>query len=163
MNWKWCRRKLSWPDVSPPGICLYGLRKSVKIPYENAWSPGRDWNPQSPECEVGTLTTGPRPSQRGVNWLHLAHGTQPYGIEPSASRKGETLWLAEQLVVLPEGSCSMGLVNRSATATFCQWKPWSHVSTFVAAAVWRTPQQNVRSREFGSFFFRNLNLSYQGI
>jgi hypothetical protein len=30
MNWKRCRRKLSWPNLRHPGICLEGLRKATK-------------------------------------------------------------------------------------------------------------------------------------
>jgi hypothetical protein len=61
MNWKGCGRKSSWPNLwYYPGICLEGLRKTMKNLSQNSRCPNRYLNPGPPEYEAGVLTTQPR-------------------------------------------------------------------------------------------------------
>jgi hypothetical protein len=57
MNWKGCGRKRSWLNLRYyPGICVEGLRKTMKNLSQDSRSPGRDLNPGHPEYEAGVLT-----------------------------------------------------------------------------------------------------------
>jgi hypothetical protein len=63
MNWKISGRKGLWPNLKKAyylGIRLEGLRKTAKPPRDDSRSPGRDFNPGSPEYEAVVLTTRPR-------------------------------------------------------------------------------------------------------
>jgi hypothetical protein len=58
MNWKGCRRKLSWPNVRHyTSICPEGLRKTTKKLSQDSWSLGQELNPELPEYDAGVLTT----------------------------------------------------------------------------------------------------------
>jgi hypothetical protein len=46
------------------GICLEGLKKTMKNLSQDSRSPGQDLNPRPPKYEAGVLTTQPR---RSVN------------------------------------------------------------------------------------------------
>jgi hypothetical protein len=64
MNWKACGKTQSWPNLRQyPGICLEGLRKTMKNLSQDIQSPGRDMNSVPPEYGAGMLTTLPRRSE----------------------------------------------------------------------------------------------------
>jgi hypothetical protein len=63
MNLKGFGRKRPWPNLSSytGGICVYGLKKTMKDLSQDSRSPGRDLNSGPPEYE-GVLDTRPRRS-----------------------------------------------------------------------------------------------------
>jgi hypothetical protein len=70
MNWKWFGRKRSWPNFKVgllSQLSHWGTEensKTTKNFSQDSRSPGRDLNPEPPECEAGVLTTRPRRSVR---------------------------------------------------------------------------------------------------
>jgi hypothetical protein len=62
INWKGCDRKLLWPNLRfYAGIILEGLRKTTKASIRIAGLRA-DFEPGTPECEAGMLSTRRRHS-----------------------------------------------------------------------------------------------------
>jgi hypothetical protein len=60
MNWKEYGRKQSWPNLRYyPGICLEGLRETMKNVSQDSQSAGQDLKPGPSEYKAGVLTALP--------------------------------------------------------------------------------------------------------
>jgi hypothetical protein len=87
MNWEGCGRKRSWTNSRYyPGICLEGLRKTMKNLSQDSRSPGRDLNPGPLEYEAGVVTTRPRRSVYTAVYYQATHQVAYVGSRSVTTR-----------------------------------------------------------------------------
>jgi hypothetical protein len=150
MNCRGFGWKRSWTYLRYyPGLCLEGLRKTMKNFNECRRSPGRDFNPEPPEYRAGVLATQSLRSvpMRATCLVHVTF------LNLVALNEGHVLTVILTGVYFTEGNTYKEETERDASWDGEARLNWSHslvVSEYITevklhtalVTLWQVPESN---------------------